>query len=293
MARLPKRVTSSTWWSQDIVAAVTGANRGIGLEIARQFAQSGITTILTARSEERGQSTLSLFKAEGLQNVAFHQLEVTDLKSAKDFSVWISNAAILSRHYTDKRQGARDVIHTNYYGVKNVTNALLPLIRAGGRIVNVSSRLGLLQASSYPVYLSFHTLNNEKVKETISVQEGLSENLIDSFVSKFLEAVSKGENFQQGWPAVDFKGTGREAFFDYSVSKIALNAYTKLLAFQLSNKIHVNSFCPGATQTDMADGLGEKTVKEGADTGVWLALLPPSSNLPSGKFFAERVEIAF
>ncbi|KAJ7532484.1 hypothetical protein O6H91_13G005700 [Diphasiastrum complanatum] len=284
---------SSTWWSQDTVAVVTGANRGIGLEIARQFAQSGITTILTARNEERGQSTLSLLKAEGLQNVAFHQLEVTDLKSAKDFSVWvkqqyggldilINNAAIVSRHYTDKRQGVRDVIDTNYYGVKNVTNALLPLIRAGGRIVNVSSRLGLLQ-----------TLNNEKLKETISVQEGLSENLIDSFVSKFLEAVNKGENFQQGWPAVDFKGTGREAFFDYSVSKIALNAYTKLLAFQLSNKIHVNSFCPGATQTDMADGLGEKTVKEGADTGVWLALLAPSSNLPSGKFFAERVEIAF
>ncbi|KAJ7529859.1 hypothetical protein O6H91_15G069200 [Diphasiastrum complanatum] len=290
MANNDKR---STWWSKDTVAVVTGANKGIGLEIVRQLAQNGVTTILTARNEGRGQSAVSLLKAEGLQNVDFHQLEVTDLKSVEDFVAWlkqqysgldilINNAGIHSYGYTDKKQGAREVIGTNYYGVKNVTKELLPLIRTGGRIVNVSSKLGQLE-----------TLNNKELKDTISTEEHLSENLIDLFVNQFLEAVNKGEISKQGWPTCEL-GVGPEAFSDYSVSKIGLNAYTKLLASQLSSRLYVNSFCPGYTQTDMTGGLGDKTVKEGADTGVWLALLPPSSHdLPSGKFFYERVQIPF
>ncbi|KAJ7529869.1 hypothetical protein O6H91_15G069600 [Diphasiastrum complanatum] len=284
----------STWWRKDTVAVVTGANKGIGLEIVRQLARNGVTTILTARNEGRGQSAVSLLKAEGLQNVDFYQLEVTDLKSVEDFAAWlklrysgldilINNAGIHSLDYTDKKQGARDVIDTNYYGVKNVTKELLPLIRTGGRIVNVSSRLGQLQ-----------TLNRKDLKQTLSSEEHLSENLIDLFVNEFLAAVNKGEITKQGWPTVDIVGTGPESASDYSVSKIALNAYTKLLAFQLSGRVHINSFCPGYTQTDMTGGLGDKTVKEGADTGVWLALLPPSCyDLPSGKFFGERVQIPF
>ncbi|KAJ7529852.1 hypothetical protein O6H91_15G069000 [Diphasiastrum complanatum] len=284
----------STWWSEDTVAVVTGANKGIGLEMVRQFAQNGVTTILTARNEERGQSAVRLLKAEGLQNVDFHQLEVTDLKSVEDFAAWlkqryggldilINNAGMHSLNYTDKKQGAKDVIDANYYGVKNVTKELLPVIRTGGRIVNVSSRLGQLQ-----------NLNSKELKETISSEEHLSENLIDSFVNEFLAAVNKGEISKQGWPTVDFAGNDPEATSDYCVSKIALNAYTKVLAFQLSGRLYINSFCPGYTQTDMTRGLGTKTVKEGADTGVWLALLPPSSHdLTSGKFFGERAQIPF
>jgi carbonyl reductase 1 len=152
------------WWSKDTVAVVTGANQGIGYEIARQLAQNGLTVVGTARSEERGKAAVEALRkelgTEAHDLVAFHPLDVTSEQSVAALAQWLHqtygrvdilvNNAGISRGETDA-----DVFDTNYYGVKRVTTAILPLLRpssAGARIINVSSSLGELKvhAASQP-----------------------------------------------------------------------------------------------------------------------------------------------
>lgn len=78
------------WWSsENVVAVVTGSNRGIGLEIARQLASHGLTLVLTARNVDAGlEAVTSLSLQQGLK-VDFHQLDVTDASSIKEFGCWI------------------------------------------------------------------------------------------------------------------------------------------------------------------------------------------------------------
>lgn len=77
------------WWSKDTVAVVTGANKGIGFEIVRQLANAGVTTILTARDESKGAAAAAALHAEGLENVLFHPLQVSDSASAATLASWI------------------------------------------------------------------------------------------------------------------------------------------------------------------------------------------------------------
>ena len=137
---------------------VTGANKGIGLEICRQLARSGHQVILSARSRERGQAAVNALAKEGLK-VEFLQLDTADetsIHAAADelkkrhntLNVLINNAAIL-----DTWQGTilkataselRDTFITNTLGPILLTQALLPLLEAGkpARVINVSSQLG-------------------------------------------------------------------------------------------------------------------------------------------------------
>ncbi|KAJ7518647.1 hypothetical protein O6H91_20G002100 [Diphasiastrum complanatum] len=125
----------------------------------------------------------------------------------------------------------------------------------------------------------------------------LSKSVIDSFMNNFLVDATNGQIRNKGWPTIDFEGRGLEAYSDYCVSKIALNAYTRVLARELlsredGQKVYANAMTPGYTKTDMSLGMGNDIVEEGADTAVWLALLTPLE-LPFGKFLAERAEIPF
>lgn len=125
------------------------------------------------------------------------------------------------------------------------------------------------------------------LREQLEDVESLSEERIDEVVNMFLEQVKDGSGTSGGWP---------QTFTDYSVSKLAVNAYTRLMARTLSDmpegqKIYVNCYCPGWVKTAMTDWAGHTTPEEGADTAVWLALLP--DQFVSGKFFAERREINF
>ncbi|MFI7695194.1 SDR family oxidoreductase [Nonomuraea sp. NPDC049655] len=141
----------------DRVCVVTGANRGIGLEVARQLASAGDTVVLTARDERKAVEAAAGIGGE----VLARRLDVADERSAADLArelekthgrvdVLVNNAAI---HY-DTWQRASDAdlgvvseaLETNLLGAWRVTLALLPLLRgsAHGRIINVSSEIGSL-----------------------------------------------------------------------------------------------------------------------------------------------------
>ncbi|CAL5414181.1 unnamed protein product [Camellia sinensis] len=277
---------SSRWWSKDTVAIVTGANKGIGLSMVKRFAELGVTVILTARDTERGLKAVESLMAQGL-HVHFFRLDVSDPDSIKTFVSWfrlklgaldilVNNAAVSFNELDENSvEHAETVIKTNFHGPKLLTEALLPLFRLSpstSRILNITSRLG-----------HFDKLRNTKIKSIISDEEKLSEEQIDNMVSLFLSNVKQGTWKSQGWP---------EIWTDYSVSKIALNAYSKLLAKQNQGcGLSVNCYCPGFTQTSMTRGRGTHTADDAAAIGAMLALLPPQE-LPTGKFYIAHSNLA-
>jgi NAD(P)-dependent dehydrogenase (short-subunit alcohol dehydrogenase family) len=143
------------------VAVVTGANRGIGLEIVRQLARQGLRVVLTARDAAKGEAARARIAAEGLE-VAFHVLDVRDADQARTAAAWVksrfgrmdvlvNNAGVLpdpkgARAATVDAEVLRDALETNVIGALSVTQAFLPLMRANGygRIVNLSSELAQL-----------------------------------------------------------------------------------------------------------------------------------------------------
>ncbi|PIN25426.1 Dehydrogenases with different specificities (related to short-chain alcohol dehydrogenases) [Handroanthus impetiginosus] len=269
----------SRWWSKETVAIVTGANKGIGFALVKQLAKLGLTVVLTARNTIRGVEALESLKSEGL-HVHFFSLDVSDPNSIQAFvsrfqeafgvvDILINNAAVsFNDIYENSVKKATTVITTNFYGPKVLTEALLPLFRhssTAGRILNISSRLGLLDK-----------LNNPKIKEMLLDEENLCEEKIVWMVNLFLENVKNGTWESQGWPQI---------WTDYAVSKLALNAYSKVLANRYKGHgLSVNCFCPGFTQTSMTGGKGALTPDDVAVVGARLALLP-EEELPTGKFY--------
>ena len=145
----------------DRVALVTGAYRGIGLEVSRQLARRGFTVVLTARDARKGEEAAAALKGQGL-DVVPSPLDVTDRQSveaAKLFveerfgrlDVLVNNAAILydswQRAATADLETVREAFETNTLGAWRAAQAFIPLLRAGGhgRIVNVSSESGSLE----------------------------------------------------------------------------------------------------------------------------------------------------
>ncbi|KAM1237610.1 hypothetical protein ACFX15_037932 [Malus domestica] len=282
------------WWSAETVAVVTGGNRGIGFEISKQLAAHGVTVILTSRDRSVGLEAAKVFQEGGL-NVFCHQLDVLDTASIIEFCDWlkenyggldilINNAAVNFNQGSDNTvEYASQVITTNYYGTKNMIQAMIPLMKpsaAGARIVNVSSRLGRINGRR-------NKIDDVILREKFSNLDRVTEELIDQTVSSFLQQVQDGTWESGGWP---------KTFTDYSVSKLAVNTYTRLVAKMLSDrpegqKIYINCYCPGWVKTAMTGYAGNISAEEGADTAVWLALLPDLAI--TGKFFAERREISF
>lgn len=232
------------------IALVTGANRGIGFETARQLGKQGIKVLLGARSEDAGKEAESTLKNEGL-DVEYIRLDVDDAKtreSAAKFidatygrlDILVNNAGIFLNEFTDgspipASETSADIFRktfdTNFFNTVELTQTLLPLIKKSdaGRIVFLSSGLGSLTLHSDP----------------------------DSAIYNFKV------------PA-------------YNISKTALNGYAVHLAHELRDTpIKVNAAHPGSVVTDM-NANGEIPVEEGAKTSVALATLP--SDGLSGRF---------
>eukprot|EP00250_Pteridium_aquilinum_P004762 c14964_g1_i1 orf=211-1140(+) len=300
----------SRWWNKDTMVVVTGGNKGIGLEVCKQMAEKGLTVVLTARDEKRGQDAVEALLKQGLHNIQFHPLDVQDDKSIASFASWllrehkgldilINNAGIsgviIDHEYAKESQidlmdllfkqetskgliydyaSAKACIDTNYYGAKRVTKALLPILRpslGGARIINIGSEYGMLHHQSINLQENLANINN------------LSEKYIDELLDNFLDDVKSKTWENKGWPL---------KHPSYKMSKVALHAYTRILAKELENRPHnqrafVNCVHPGFVRTDITSFQGDMTPKEGAENVVRVALLPPQDS-PSGQFFYEK-----
>ncbi|KAK3016556.1 hypothetical protein RJ639_005817 [Escallonia herrerae] len=272
---------SCRWWSKDTVAIVTGANKGIGYALVKRLARLGLTVILTARDRERGLKAVESLGDLGL-HVHFFCLDVSDPASIKGFASWfqekfggldilVNNAAVsFNDIHENSVEHAETVIKTNFYGSKLLTETLLPFFRRS------ASRTISMRLTANHICLEMQKLKSRTIKETLLNEESLFEEQIEGVINLFLENVKSGTWKNQGWP---------ELWTDYAVSKLALNAYSKVLAKRYEGRgLSVNCFCPGFTQTSMTHGKGTHTADEAADLGVRLALLPPEQ-LPTGKFY--------
>ncbi|MGI8431638.1 MAG: SDR family oxidoreductase [Chthoniobacterales bacterium] len=230
------------------IALVTGANKGIGLETARQLAQKGMTVLIGARDEAKGAEAVAELKKEGLEARAI-TIDVSDSKSIKSaaaevekefghLDVLVNNAGVM---VDDKKAQVseqplatwRKAFDTNFFGLIETTQAFLPLLRKSeaGRIVNLSSILGSVTFHATP-----------------------------------------------GSPIYDAKDTP-----SYNVSKSAVNAYTVQLAHELKGtKIKVNAAHPGWVKTDMGGEDAQIDVPEGAKTSVDFATADADG--PNGAF---------
>lgn len=239
--------------SERRVALVTGANRGIGFEIARQLAGAGLTVIIGARDKEKGINAEKQLAKEGL-DVHFTSLDVADITSImtavgkidESFSrldILVNNAGIM----IDSKTGIlelpatllQNTLKTNAFGPLLLSQGCIPIMKRHkyGRIVNISSTLGSLTDIVNPA--SNHT-----------------------------ELQS---------PA-------------YRLSKTMLNGITALLAKELRGvNILVNAVCPGWVRTDLGGPQAPVAPEKAAETPVWLATLPDDG--PTGGFFQEHQPI--
>lgn len=230
------------------IALVTGANKGIGKEIARQLGTRGMLILVGARDKNRGDEAVSELKLQKIDAKTI-QLDVADEASILEavrsiesefgrLDVLVNNAGIAldgGLGSDTDLETMRRTYETNVFGVFAVTKAMLPLLKKSdsGRIVNMSSGLGSLSQNSDPDWA-----------------------------------------FAMAKPIA------------YNSSKAALNMITVILADELKNTaIKINAADPGFTATDMNNHQGTRSVEQGATAAVRLATLPADG--PTGGYFDE------
>ncbi|MBU6535983.1 SDR family oxidoreductase [Streptomyces sp. NPDC057245] len=228
-------------------ALVTGANKGIGLETARQLAEAGYLVWIGSRDLDRGRAAAEALSAHGEVRVV--ALDVTDENSVRSaaaeigaahdsLDVLVNNAGVAKVEgeglpSTVALETVREDLEVNLFGPLRVTQAFLPLVRKSpeGRIVNVSTKMASLGPLADP------------------------------------------ESVQRAFPV-----------FAYPVSKTALNSLTGWLAAELADTpIKVNSVCPGVNRTDMNSDPSGRHPSEGAKVAVRAAMLHADG--PTGSFF--------
>lgn len=231
---------------------ITGANKGIGLETARQLATAGYYIYLGSRDQERGEKAVGQLKAEGLNDVELLLIDVTSqasVQAAQDelaakidhLDVLINNAGIPgpfpqpAPNLSD--DAVKEVFEVNFFGVIRTTRTFLDLVKKSPnpRIVNVTSDLGSL------------TYHNDPNWEHYEVKTGA-----------------------------------------YGPSKSALNAYTVALAYDLKDQVKVNMVNPGYTNTEFNGNRGPKPVEDGAAPIVAYAMI--GADGPTGKYVSDYGE---
>lgn len=251
------------------IAVVTGANRGIGAEIAGQLVSAGLDVVGTSREIRDGHAVTGL----GARHVA---VDVTDPGTVENLAreleggvdVLVNNAGISMQGFD--ADVATRTLDVNFFGAMRVTDELLPRMHAGGRIVMVSSGMGELSSVSEALKKKF-------------LNPALGRAELVEMMRSFVADVTAGTYREKGWP-----GSA------YRVSKIGLNALTRILARELASdprRILVNAVCPGWVRTSMGGPGAPRSPSKGAETPVWAALLPEGA--PSGRFFRDRQEIGW
>jgi NAD(P)-dependent dehydrogenase (short-subunit alcohol dehydrogenase family) len=253
---------------------ITGANRGLGLETARQLALRGDHVILTSRDEASGREAVEELARDGIA-VDYRKLDVTnpddarriaaEFRAGPPLDVLINNAAVSLNGFND--EVVLRTLATNFYGAMNLTDALAPAIADGGTIVNVSSGMGELSAYSRKIAARF-------------ADPAIDREQLTGLLREFAAAVAAGRHGDEGWPSSA-----------YRVSKAALNAYTRILARELKPRgIRVNSVCPGWVRTRMGGQSASRDVAKGAASIDWAATLAAPT---SGGFYRDGRALAW
>ena len=230
------------------VALITGANKGIGFETARQLGQEGVTVLVGARDAKKGEAAAETLRREKIEAHAL-TIDVSDEASIREavkqvesdygrLDILVNNAGVMvddekKKPSEQSLETWRKTFETNLFGLIVTTQAFLPLLRKSeaGRIVNLSSILGSI---------TFHA--------------------------------------KPGSPIYDSK-----SYTSYNVSKSAVNAYTVQLAYELKDtKIKVNAAHPGWVKTEMGGEGATMELDDGAKTSVALATLGPDG--PNGAY---------
>ncbi|SDG64250.1 SDR family NAD(P)-dependent oxidoreductase [Mucilaginibacter sp. P19] len=229
---------------------ITGANKGIGFETARQLSQLNYYVYLGSRDQEKGLEAFRQLKELGLNNIETIVIDVADIKSVREaraelevkigsLDILINNAGIAGDQPQNLAavsiENLRRIFDTNFFGAVQTTQEFLPLLKKSGQgaIINVSSETGSLVV---------HT-------------------------------------------AAD-RNSNRAKYHAYGSSKTALNAFTVMLANELYDTgISVNSVTPGYTATDLNQFQGAKTAEQGALPIVKLAT--QSQPRVTAKFFKD------
>ena len=230
---------------------ITGANKGIGFETAKQMARLGYFIYLGSRDRPRGLDAVSNLKDSGISNVELIEIDITSIDSVKRagreletkitaLDVLINNAGIAGEQpqniSTGRIENLRRVFETNFFGAVQTTQQFIELLKKSDepRIVNVSSGLGSLTGHSN-----------------------------------------------------DTGNSNLGAFDAYSCSKAALNAFTVMLAAEFrGTKFRINSVGPGYTATDLNGHKGTQTVDEAARRVVKYATIGDDG--PTGGFFKDE-----
>ncbi|AZI25931.1 SDR family NAD(P)-dependent oxidoreductase [Pedobacter sp. G11] len=234
-------------------ALITGANRSIGLETAKQLSKQGIFVYLGSRDLAKGNEVIGTLTEEGFENIKAIEIDVTNADSiiaAKNIieqeqgklDILINNAGVLGVNPQTATETAVDdikaVFETNFFGVIQVTQTFLDLLQKSDapRISNITSGLGSLTLHSDP-----------------------------------------------SWKYYQVKAAA------YGPSKSALNAYTIVLAYELKDSaFKVNVIDPGYTATDFNHHSGPGTVESAASFIIKHTLT--DENGPTGQFFSNDIE---
>jgi NAD(P)-dependent dehydrogenase (short-subunit alcohol dehydrogenase family) len=216
------------------IALVTGANRGIGLEIVKQLSRAGLMAVLASRDVEKGREAAAKLASEGLEPPAV-ALDVTNEESIRAaveevlrlfgrIDVLVNNAGILKEGFTPQESKVLDVSPdlvlqtylTNTVGPLRMIQAVVPIMQKGGygRVVNMSSGAGQLSEMG------------------------------------------------PGFPAYRMSKAALNALTRVSAAELG------------PAPIKVNALCPGWVRTDMGGPNATRPVEKGAETAVWLATLP-------------------
>lgn len=265
------------------VAVVTGSNKGIGLAIVRGLCKSFDGDVyVTSRDETRGRDAVKQLEGEGLKP-CYHQLDITDIDSIKKLrddmtskyggiDVLVNNVGIAYKNADTTPFGEQAVVtmRTNYYATVDACELLIPIVKSGGRIVNVSSMGGSM---------SLKKCSAEK--QALFRSNSITQQQLTDAIGDFIEKAKLGTHQDAGY-----------SNSAYGMSKVGMTTLTRIWARKLKeqgkNDILMNACCPGWVRTDMGGQKAGKSTDEGAITPLYLATLPQGLSAPHGELLSDK-----
>jgi len=265
------------------VVVVTGASRGVGYGIGKELASRmpGATTYLTTRQPQLETLDNIMRRDIGVaaDNARFRFMDLKDKRSIGKFvdivkrrhnrvDILVNNAAVYHKPPASFIKGdapihfreVEEIVKTNYLGLKTITEAFIPFMAQGSRIINISSHFAQFKA------FNENDDNSKKLVEKFTDPD-LTLAQLDDLMKSYVQSIKTGSWSAAGWPDCA-----------YTVTKIAVNVYTRLMQQQFdagnSKQVTINSLCPGTMHSKMRLSKEETiSVADSADIASYLATL--------------------